>query len=86
MVGVLRKVALFRVGRSQFAYVVWLFLCFNVYILREIATESERRDGEVPGVRRIERSSLHVATKKILLWNPWYGDFGFTFDDETAFA
>lgn len=82
----MRKLAL-KINRSHVLYVVWLFLCFNVYILQEISSESERDDSQVTTVKKIDRSLLRPAQiKKILLWNPWYGDFGFPFDDEAAFA
>lgn len=82
--GVVRKLAL-RINRSHVIYIVWLFLCLNVYILQEISSENEAT--ETATVKTIERSLFRsLETKRILLWNPWYGDFGFTFDDETAFA
>lgn len=79
----LNYLALRRFNKHHILYVMWLFLLLNVFQWRntpDLVVE------KAVVLKRIDRSVLsRPDTKKILLWNPWYGDFGFAPDDEFAF-
>ena len=60
---------------------MYLFLLINVFKYQN--TSVQVAETSVGKLKRIDRSANRVvAIKKILLWNPWYGDFGFQPDDE----
>lgn len=90
-----RKLQIFfyKLNRRRVLYPLWLFFLFNVFTLKEL-TISDETDKDIEQldviVEHVEQSTalqaaLEKQVKTILMWNPWYGDFGFTLDDESSF-
>lgn len=77
----------YRMDRSRVLYLLWLLFLLNVFTFKQLITsETDSVNVELPVIKRIERSGFRqLDMKKILMWNPWYGDFGFTLDDDFAF-
>ena len=81
----------YKLNRHRVLYPLWLFFLFNVFTLKQL-TIDETENAEVKEldiVKYIEQSSVSFQesekVKTILMWNPWYGDFGFTLDDDSSF-
>jgi len=68
----------------QLSYIV--SLCFLIIVRNFNADEIKDVKEKRTQVKMIQGSvSSSTGIKKILFWNAEYGDFGFTFDDESAF-
>jgi alpha-1,3-fucosyltransferase len=86
------QVFFYKLNRRRVLYPLWLFFLFNVFTLKQLTiseTENDTKEFDVV-VENVEQSSaLHEPAeeqvKTILMWNPWYGDFGFTLDDDSSF-
>jgi alpha-1,3-fucosyltransferase len=82
----------YKLNRHRILYPLWLFFLFNVFTLKQL-TIDETENAEVKEldiVKYIEHQSSasfqeSEKVKTILMWNPWYGDFGFTLDDDSSF-
>jgi alpha-1,3-fucosyltransferase len=82
----------YKLNRHRVLYPLWLFFLFNVFTLKQL-TIDETENAEVKEldiVKYIEHQSSasfqeSEKVKTILMWNPWYGDFGFTLDDDSSF-
>jgi len=76
-----------KINGYQILYVLWLLFLMNVFTFKQLTvseiSDDKRRVTDVKIVRKQPSSSGEI--KKILLWNAWYGDFGFKLDDELAF-
>ncbi|XP_046457101.1 alpha-(1,3)-fucosyltransferase C-like [Daphnia pulex] len=83
----------YKLNRHRILYPLWLFFLFNVFTLKQL-TIDETENVEVKEldiVKYIEHQSSvsfqeSEKVKTILMWNPWYGDFGFTLDDDSSFS
>ncbi|KAI9553681.1 hypothetical protein GHT06_021609 [Daphnia sinensis] len=77
-----------RLDRHRVFYLLWLLFLLNIFTFKQLTLSEDDIDGkEMVMVKRIDRSILRqLDMKKILMWNPWYGDFGFALDDDFAFS
>lgn len=77
----------FRLDRYHVFYLLWLLFLLNVFTFKQlILSEADLENRQLAVIKRIDRSALRqLDMKKILMWNPWYGDFGFGLDDDFAF-
>lgn len=76
-----------RPNRHCLIYPLWLFFLFNVFFVKQLTIRDVYDDyHQLDVVQRVDMSTLKdTDVKTILLWNPWYGDFGFTLDDVSSF-
>lgn len=81
----------YKLNRHRVLYPLWLFFLFNVFTLKQLTIDETENDvqQELDIVKYIEQPSASLQepekVKTILMWNPWYGDFGFTLDDDSSF-
>jgi alpha-1,3-fucosyltransferase len=76
-----------QLDRHRVFYLLWLLFLLNVFTFKQLTlTEDDVDSKELVVIKRIDRSAFRqLDMKKILMWNPWYGDFGFALDDDFAF-
>ena len=76
-----------QLDRNRVFYLLWLLFLLNIFTFKQLTlTENDIDNKELVVIKRIDRSALRqLDMKKILMWNPWYGDFGFALDDDFAF-
>jgi alpha-1,3-fucosyltransferase len=83
----------YKLNRHRVLYPLWLFFLFNVFTLKQL-TIDETENAEVKELDIVKHIIEHQSSasfqesekvKTILMWNPWYGDFGFTLDDDSSF-
>ena len=77
----------YRLDRHRVFYFLWLLFLLNIFTFKQLTiSEADIESQQLVAIKRIDRSALRqLDMKKILMWNPWYGDFGFPFDDDFAF-
>ena len=72
-----------RPNKQHIYYLLWLFFLVNIFRYKNMENSVQEK---AVVLKRIDRSvNTQLEMKKILLWNPWYGDFGFQPDEEFAF-
>ena len=84
------QVFFYKLNRRRVLYPLWLFFLFNVFTMKQLTIGDTGND--VKELENIVEDTEQPSTlqepekvKTILMWNPWYGDFGFTLDDDSAF-
>lgn len=77
----------YRLDRHRVFYFMWLLFLLNIFTFKQLTlSEADIDNKHLAIIKRIDRSAFRqLDMKKILMWNPWYGDFGFGLDDDFAF-
>jgi alpha-1,3-fucosyltransferase len=76
-----------QLDRHRVFYLLWILFLLNIFTFKQLTlTEDDIDNKDLVIIKRIDRSAFRqLDMKKILMWNPWYGDFGFALDDDFAF-